>query len=95
MSNDTQYIIVASFAVYTAKRVGIAIRDPQSQMRIKWVRTVKQLHWRMILRQLPWLAMIAVAIVLLLQIPGLSIGWWGLLGGSGNVATGSGSGIAV
>lgn len=53
------------------------------------IAVVSGLRWRHLLHAVPVLAAVLVSLVVLLQVPGLSFGWWTAIGGIGNPVFGA------
>ncbi len=76
---------VVGFVAYTLSRDVIAtVRDRNGDTR----RTLRAIRPWMLPAALGLISAVVAASVLLMQVPGFGTGWWGLLGGEGNVLVG-------
>jgi hypothetical protein len=78
---------LAFFGGRLAMNAGRAARSRAARERTMEI--VRGLRARHFLQAPPVFAVVVVLAIALLQVPGLSFGWWTALGGTGNIITGS------
>jgi hypothetical protein len=82
-------LTVAVLALVGTRLVTTAVTAGRSRvLRDRAVRILRALRPRHFLRAPLVFIVVIVAAVLLVQVPGLSFGWWTAIGGTGNVITG-------
>jgi hypothetical protein len=82
-------LTVAVLAFFGTRLVAVARRSVTGRARHRTAEIVRGLRPRHFLRAAVVLAAVLALATVLVQVPGLSFGWWTALGGTGNVIVGS------
>lgn len=87
MLND--FLTVAVLAFIASRLIGAARVSLSPAGRRRWWAVVRGLRvWHFVLA-IPVLVAVFAVVIVLVQVPGLSFGWWTAIGGSGNPVVGS------
>jgi len=84
----TDLLTVAVLAFVGSRLVGAARVGLSERGKQRWWAVVRGLRVRHFALAIPVLLLVVVAVIALVQVPGLSFGWWTALGGYGNPVVG-------